>query len=57
VWETIATCQYGNGVDGDGRIADEDMGNLKGFECTCAPGLMTVAGFGNGGRRPEGTPL
>jgi hypothetical protein len=57
VWETIATCQYGNGVDGDGRLADEDMGCLKGFECTCAPGLMTVAGFGNGGRRPEGTPL
>ncbi len=57
VWETIATCQYGNLTDGDGRLADEDLGNLKGYECTCAPGLMTVKGYGNGGRRPDGTPL
>jgi len=57
VWETIATCQFGNLPDGDGRLADEDLGNLKGYECTCAPGLMTVKGFGNGARRPDGTPL
>jgi hypothetical protein len=57
VWETIATCQFGNLRDGDGRLADEDVGNVKGWECTCAPGLMTVKGFGNGARRPDGTPL
>jgi hypothetical protein len=57
VWETIATNQFNNGYDGDGRLADEDIGNLKGYECTCAPGLMTVAGFGNGGRRQDGTRL
>lgn len=56
-WETVATCQFNNGHDGDGRLADEDMGNLKGYECTCAPGLLTVKGFGNGGRRPDGTAL
>ena len=57
VWETIATNQFNNGYDGDGRLATEDIGNLKGYECTCAPGLMTVFGYGNGGRRPDGTPL
>jgi len=57
VWETIATQQFNNDVDGDGRLADEDIGNLKGYECTCAPGYMTVRGWGNGGRRPDGTPL
>jgi hypothetical protein len=57
VWETIATQQFGNGYDGDGRLATEDTGDLKGYECLCSPGLMTVAGFGNGGRMPDGTPL
>jgi len=57
VWETIATKQFNNDVDGDGRLADEDIGNLKGYECTCSPGRMTVKGFGNGGRRPDGTAL
>jgi hypothetical protein len=57
VWETIATCQFNNDHDGDQRLADEDIGNLKGYECTCAPGRMTVRGWGNGGRRPDGTPL
>jgi hypothetical protein len=57
VWETVATCQFGNGYDGDGRLADEDIGNLKGFECGNAPGMMTVQGYGNGGRRPDGTAL
>lgn len=57
VWETIATCQFNNGHDGDGRLADEDLGNLKGYECLCSPGAMTVKGFGNGGRRPDGSPL
>jgi hypothetical protein len=57
VWETIATQQFNNSYDGDGRLADEDIGNLKGYECTCAPGLMLVAGYGNGGRRQGGEPL
>lgn len=57
VWETIATCQFGNGVDGDGRTADENIGNLKGYETVCSPGLMCVKGYGNGGRRPDGTAL
>jgi hypothetical protein len=33
------------------------MGCLKGYETLCAPGLMTVKGYGNAGRRPDGTPL
>jgi hypothetical protein len=57
VWETIATCQFGNGYDGDGRLATEDIGNLKGYECGNAPGLMVAAGYGNGGRRPDGARL
>lgn len=57
VWETIATCQYGNGHDGDGRLANEDVGNVKGYENTCAPGLMCVKGFGNGARLLDGAPL
>lgn len=57
VWETIATQQFGNGYDGDGRLATEDQGNLKGYETLCSPGLMCVRGYGNGGRRPDGTAL
>lgn len=57
VWETIATKQFNNDLDGDGRLADEDMGNLKGYECTCAPGRMIVKGYGNGGRMPDGYAL
>jgi hypothetical protein len=57
VWETVATCQYNNDDDGDERLADEDIGNLKGFECGNAPGLLVARGFGNGGRRPDGAPL
>lgn len=56
-WETIATQQFNNLNDGDGRLATEDIGDLKGYENLCAPGLMIVRGFGNGGRRPDGTAL
>ena len=56
-WETIATCQFNNAHDGDGRLADEEIGNLKGFEATCSPGRMCVRGFGNGGRQVAGTAL
>jgi hypothetical protein len=57
VWETIASAQFNNDDDGDARLADEEIGNLKGFECGNAPGRMVARGFGNGGRRPDGTPL
>lgn len=57
VWETIATQQFNNAHDGDGRLADEDIGNLKGYECLCSVGKMTVKGYGNGGRRPDGSRL
>jgi len=57
VWETVATNQFNNGVDGDGRVSNEDTGNLKGYECLCSPGRMTVRGYGNGGRRPDGSAL
>lgn len=57
VWETIATCQYNGDEDADGRLATEDIGNVKGYECTCSPGLMVAQGFGNGGRRADGTRL
>jgi hypothetical protein len=57
VWETVATMQYSNAHDGDGRVSDEDTGNLKGFECLGAPGQLVARGYGNGGRRPDGTAL
>lgn len=53
-WELIATCQYNGIADGNGRLADEDQGNLKGYELLCTPGPMSVAGFGNGARWPDG---
>ena len=53
-WETIATCQFNNTNDGDSCLADEDIGNLKGYENECAPGCMVVMGYGNGGRLPSG---
>jgi hypothetical protein len=56
-WEVTATQQFNNDVDGNHRPADEDHGCLKGFENLCAPGRMTVKGYGNGGRRPDGTAL
>lgn len=56
-WETVATKQFNNDVDGDGRVSDEDTGDLKGYEFQCAPGRMVVRGPGNGGRLPDGNPL
>jgi len=56
-WEVIATIQFNNGDDGNDRLADEDQGNLKGYELLGAPGGMTVFGFGNGGRYPDGAVL
>jgi hypothetical protein len=57
VWETIATCQFNNTNDGDHRLADERQGALKGYENLCAPGRLTVRGYGNGGSRVDGTVL
>jgi len=57
VWETVATMQFNNAHDGDGRVSDEDTGNLKGYETGNAPGLLIARGFGNGARRPDGTAL
>ena len=57
IWEVLATRQFNNQHDGDGRLADEDIGNLKSFETICAPGRMVAKGYGNGGRRPDGSPL
>jgi hypothetical protein len=57
VWETVATQQFNNLQDGDGRVSDEDTGNCKGYQCTCSPGQLVVRGFGNGARRPDGTAL
>jgi hypothetical protein len=56
-WETVATKQYNNDRDGDGRVSDEETGDLKGYEFQCAPGRMVVRGYGNGGRLPDGWAL
>jgi hypothetical protein len=56
-WECTATQQFENEPDGNGRPGDEDHGNLKGYQNLCAPGRMTVQGFGNGARYPDGKAL
>lgn len=56
-WEQIATCQFYDSNDGNGRKATEDQGNLKGFEVLCTPGPMPIMGVGNGGRWPDGRVL
>jgi hypothetical protein len=55
--DRLATCQYNNLHDGDGRESNEDTGNLKGFETGNAPGMLVARGYNNGGRRPDGSPL
>jgi len=49
-WETIAQEQFLN-------RADEDRGDLVGFETLCTPGPMAVQGFGNGARMPDGNAI
>lgn len=56
-YEDIATQQYANGSTGNGRLADEAEGNLRGFENCCVPGPIRISGYGNGGRRPDGSAL
>jgi hypothetical protein len=47
-WETIATEQFEN-------RADEDRGDLVGYELLCTPGPIAPMGFGNGARFPDGS--
>ena len=54
-FETIATQQFNNATDGDGRLADEDQGDLKGYQTLCTPGPLAPGGFGNGARMPNGS--
>jgi len=56
-FEIIAQCQFNNQLDGDGRFANEDIGDLKGYECLCTPGPLAPRGFGNGARYPNGDPI
>ena len=53
-FEVIAQLQFNNQVDGDGRLATEDIGDLKGYEILCTPGPLPPRGFGNGARMPDG---
>lgn len=54
IWEDQATNQYNNGRTGNGRLADEAEGNLRGLEAVSTPGLMPIMGAGNGIRRMSG---
>lgn len=56
-WEDQATNQYNNGYTANGRLADEAEGNLRGYEAVCVRGPMYVRGYGNGGRRMDGSVL
>ena len=54
-FELIAQQLFNNQRDGDGRVATEDIGDLKGFETAlCTPGPLGPCGFGNGCRYPSG---
>lgn len=54
-FEVRAQNQFNNELDGDGNVADEDHGDLKGYEMLCTPGPLAPRGFGNGARMPDGT--
>jgi len=45
----------------DGRLPSEEMGCLRGYEMICCTrvgdSIRAVAGYGNGGRRPDGSVL
>jgi len=53
-FERTAQLQFNNQRDGDGNIADELHGNLKGYENSCHPKVV-MAGYGNGNRKPDGS--
>lgn len=54
VFEQLGMPLFYNGYDGDGRQVNEDIADLKGYECLCTPGPLPPAGFGNGARYPNG---
>ena len=57
-FELVGVQLFNNLRDGDGRIADEDSADLKGYETAlCTDGPMMPAGFGNGARFPDGAPI
>jgi hypothetical protein len=56
-FEVVAQLQFNNQRDGDGNLADELHGDLKGYETLCTPGPVPPKGYGNGARRPEGSAL
>lgn len=51
-WETFAYAQF-ESVSGP----NEADGDQAGFITSCTPGVASVAGYGNGGRRPDGSAL
>lgn len=57
LWEDIATQQYNNLRTGNGRLADEAEGNLRGLEGVSVPGPMPVIGYGGGARKMDGSAL
>jgi hypothetical protein len=54
VFEQLGMPLFYNGTDGDGRPCDENIADLKGYECLCTPGPLPPAGFANGARYPDG---
>jgi hypothetical protein len=50
-WELYAALQFSH------DHPDENEGDLKGWEALCTPGPIPVSGFGNGARRPDGSPI
>lgn len=56
-FELVAMFQFNNERDGDGRISDEDTGDLKGYETLCTLGPMPPGGYGNGARMPDGSAI
>lgn len=54
LWEDQATNQYNNGMTGNGRIADEAEGDLRGLEAIATPGPIPIRGAGNGLRKMDG---
>ena len=56
-FETIATAQFNNLRLDDGRLADEDVGDLRGRETLATPGPLPPLGFGGGARHADGRVL
>jgi hypothetical protein len=57
LWDGFELCGvplFNNQPDGDGRGANEDTADLKGYEMCCTVGPLPPSGYGNGARRPNG---